>query len=85
MDELRLVIIAVCIITAIIWYRAGRRSTRFRISRWAVMLIPIFRVLFYVVRLSGLCAPATLNIISSALILQTLITLCIWGWMVVSE
>jgi len=84
-DELRLVIVVACIITALIWYMAGRRSKRFRISRWAVMLIPVFRFLFYIVVATGLCADKTLNIISSALILQTLITLCIWGWMVVSE
>lgn len=85
MSELRVAIIIACIIAAHSWYRAGEKNSRFRISRWAVMMIPILRALFYVIKLLGICTPATLNTLSSALILQTLITLSIWGWMVAGE
>ena len=85
MTELRGAIIIACLIAMFSWWRAGKKNRRFVWSRWAVMLVPIFRLLFYIVRLLNICETSTLNLISSALILQTLITLAIWGWAVADE
>ena len=74
-----------CVITAWAWYRAGRHSTRVRVSCWAIILIPVFRMLFYIVHALGICEPRTLNILSSALILQMLITLTAWALAVTNE
>ena len=85
MDELRYVIMAACAVAVFTWWRAGRKNHRFVLSRWAVMLIPASRIIFYIVRAFNVSTPATLNTISSWLILWTMIVLAIWGWMVASE
>jgi len=73
------VVVAVCIITALAWYRAGRKNRKLRVARWALIIIPVLRCGFYVLKFMRICTPETLNIISSALILQTLITLTAWA------
>ena len=85
MDELRYVIIAVSAVALFSWWRAGHKNRRFMISRWAVMLIPAVRIIFYIIRAFNVGTPATLNTISSWLILWTMIVLAIWGWMVADE
>lgn len=85
MDELRYVIMAVCVIAIFSWWRAGRKNVRFVLSRWSVMLIPAARLVFYAIKFCDVCTPATLNQISSGMILWTMIVLAIWGWMVADE
>lgn len=84
-DGLRWAIIVASVVAISAWWRAGYRNPRFRISRWAVMMIPAGRIVFYIVRLCGVCTPETLNQISSGLILWTMILLAIWGFMVADE
>jgi len=84
-DELRYVVIVVCAIAVYAWYRAGRMNRRFVLSRWAVMAIPASRLLFYIIKFLNICTPATLNQISSGMILWTMIVLAIWGFMVADE
>ena len=85
MDALRWAIFVASLFALFMWWRAGHKNRRFMISRWAVMLIPAVRIIFYIIRAFNVGTPATLNTISSWLILWTMIVLAIWGWMVADE
>ena len=85
MDSIRWAIIIASVVAIAAWWRAGYRNPRFRISRWAVMMIPAARIVFYVIKALGKCSPETLNYISSWMILWTILVLAGWGIAVAYE
>jgi len=84
-SALRVVIVVSSIITALLWYRCGRKNERYVFTRWAVIVMVLHRVLFYAVRFLCDIESTDLNVWSSAIILQFIFTMAIWGWVATDD